>query len=135
MARSGTVSDDQLDWLRGIAEADDRRPLVIAVHHNALPTGVPWLNQYMRMANGDAFHAGAAACAGDRIRGVFYGHIHQNSQIIRDGILYSSVLSSWYQIHCWPGQTETSSNRTPSRASTSSPSARIRPISAIIAML
>lgn len=103
---SGTVSDEQLAWLRSITEADDPRPLVIGVHHNALATGIPWLDTFMRMANGDALHA-ALFPARHRIRGVFYGHIHQNAQTLRDGILYSSVLSSWYQIHAWPGQTET----------------------------
>jgi Icc protein len=103
---SGTVSDEQLTWLRGITEAVDPRPLVIGVHHNALATGVPWLDTFMRMANGDDLHA-TLLPARHRIRGVFYGHIHQNTQTLRDGILYSSVLSSWYQIHAWPGQTET----------------------------
>jgi 3',5'-cyclic-AMP phosphodiesterase len=103
---SGTVSEEQLAWLRGITESSDARPLVIAVHHNALATGVPWLDDYMRMANGEALHA-ALLPARQRIRGVFYGHIHQNSQLMRDGILYSSVPSSWYQIQTWPGQTET----------------------------
>lgn len=103
---SGTVSEEQLTWLRGLTEAADPRPLIVAVHHNTLMTDVPWLNNFMRMANGDALHA-ALLPARQRIRGVFYGHIHQNSQILRDGILYSSVLSSWYQIHSWPGQTET----------------------------
>lgn len=103
---SGTVSDEQLAWLREITESDDARPLVVAVHHNTLETGVPWLDTFMRMANGDALHA-ALLPARHRIRGVFYGHIHQSSQVLRDGILYSSVLGSWYQIHAWPGQTKT----------------------------
>jgi hypothetical protein len=38
------------------------------------------------------------------LRGVFFGHVHQATETYRDGILYSSVLSSWYQLHCWPGQ-------------------------------
>jgi 3',5'-cyclic AMP phosphodiesterase CpdA len=103
---SGTVSEAQLNWLRAITEADDPRPLVVAVHHNTLQTGVPWLDTFMRMANGDALHA-ALLPARDRLRGVFYGHIHQNNQTTRDGILYSSVLSSWYQIQSWPEQTDT----------------------------
>lgn len=103
---SGTVSDEQLAWLSHICQSDDPRPLVIAVHHNVIPTGIPWLDEYMRMANGEALHR-ALLPARHRIRGVFYGHIHQHSQTLRDGILYSSVLSSWYQILSWPGQTET----------------------------
>ena len=103
---SGMVSTQQLDWLRVICEAQDPRPLVVAVHHNVIPTGVPWLDDYMRMANGDDLHA-ILCSARQRLRGVFYGHIHQQTQTWRDGIVYSSVLSSWYQLHAWPGQADT----------------------------
>ncbi len=104
---SGTVSAEQLDWLRSICEAADARPLVVAVHHNAVPVGIPWLDTYMRMANGADLHA-ALLPARDRLRGVFYGHIHQNCQTLRDGILYCSVASPWYQLHAWPDQMQTS---------------------------
>lgn len=102
---SGTVSDEQLRWLRSITESNDTRPLVIGVHHNTLAVGVPWLDGFARMANGDELHA-ALLPARHRIHGVFYGHIHQNTQTLRDGILYSSALSSWYQLTGWPGQTD-----------------------------
>ena len=105
-APAGSLVEEQLDWLRILCQAPDERPLVVAVHHNALPVGVPWLDEFMRMTNGEELHQ-ALLPARDRLRGVFFGHIHQNQQVLRDGILYSSVLSSWYQIHSWPGQTET----------------------------
>ena len=101
---SGTVSADQLAWLSAICESDDARPLVVAVHHNAVPIGVPWLDDEMRMENGDAFHQ-ALRPARHRLRGVFYGHVHQHSQTLRDHILYSSTQSSWYQIKSWPDHT------------------------------
>ena len=102
----GIVSDEQLTWLGEICREDSTQPLVITVHHNPLPVGVPWLDEFMPMENGEALHQPLLP-ARHRIRGVFYGHIHQNSQTLRDGILYSSVLSSWYQLQSWPGQTDT----------------------------
>lgn len=103
---AGFVSRDQLEWLHGLCNADDERPMVIAVHHNVLPVNIPWLDGFMRMRNGEAFHE-AILPARDRIRGVFYGHVHQNLDTVRDGILYSSTLSSWCQFQAFPGMTTT----------------------------
>ncbi|MCB9452940.1 MAG: metallophosphoesterase [Anaerolineaceae bacterium] len=102
----GYVTDEQLAWLAGICAADDEHPLVVAVHHNVLPVDVPWLDDYMPMVNGEAFHA-ALLPAKDRLRGVFHGHTHQQTDTLRDGILYSSVASSWSQFHGWPEMTHT----------------------------
>lgn len=103
---AGFVTEPQLAWLEGLCSAPDDRPLVVAVHHNVLPVGVPWLDDYMRITNGEDFHA-ALLPARHRLRGVFFGHVHQDLTLARDGILYTSVLSSWSQLHAWPGQTDT----------------------------
>lgn len=103
---AGSISDEQLEWLENLCKEPDDRALVVAVHHNVLPVGIPWLDEFMRLTNGADLHR-ALLPASERLRGVFFGHIHQNQQIMRDGILYCSVLSSWYQIHSWPGQTQT----------------------------
>ena len=103
---AGYVIDHQLKWLSAICRADDERPLIIAIHHNPLPVGIPWLDHYMGIRNGEMFHE-AILPARDRIRGVFFGHVHQNLDIVRDGILYCSTLSSWVQFHAWPGMTKT----------------------------
>jgi 3',5'-cyclic-AMP phosphodiesterase len=103
---AGFVSVDQLARLHGICTAPDPRPLVVAVHHNVLPTGVPWWDGFMRLTNGEDFHK-MLLPAQRRLRGVFHGHVHQGADTYRDGVLYSCVASSWYQIHAWPGQTDT----------------------------
>jgi Icc protein len=103
---AGFVDDAQLKWLSDLCTAADTRPLIIAVHHNVLPVGVPWLDTFMRMRNGDAFHR-AILPARERIRGVFFGHVHQSITMYRDGILYTSALSSWAQIIAWPHTTDT----------------------------
>lgn len=106
---AGFVRPEQLEWLEGLCRADDNRPMVIAVHHNMLPVQVPWLDTYMRTSNGEDFHR-ALLPARHRIRGVFYGHVHQNLDTVRDGILYSSTLSSWCQFHAYPGMADTTSD-------------------------
>lgn len=103
---AGYVPDEQLTWLEQLCTADDQRPLVIAIHHNPIPVGVPWLDDWMRMTNGLDFHE-VVKKARDRLVGVFHGHIHQNTTVYRDGILYSAATSSWTQLHAYPDMTHT----------------------------
>ena len=98
---SGWISDTQLAWLAERCEAKDPRPLVVAVHHNPIPLGVPWLDNWMRMENGEALH-NVLLPARDRIRGVFHGHIHQSLQATQDGILYVAAPSAWCQLLGFP---------------------------------
>ena len=107
----GEVTAEQLQRLEAIAQADDPRPLVVATHHNVLPIGVPWWDQFMALVNGADLHR-ALLPARSRLRGVFHGHVHQATQTYRDGIVYTSGLSSWYQIQTMPGQDRTIEDRT-----------------------
>jgi 3',5'-cyclic-AMP phosphodiesterase len=102
----GYVDAPQLAWLAQVCRADDPRPLVVAVHHCVLPCGTPWLDDYMSIINGLEVHAALVPLRG-RLRGVFHGHVHMSVDQYRDGILYTSALSSWYQLHAWPNQTVT----------------------------
>lgn len=98
---SGSVTHEQMQWLEQICTARDRRPLIVAVHHNVIPVGVPWLDDWMRMENGEAFHK-LMRKAGKRLRGVFFGHIHQQVTTMRDGVLYVASASSWCHFNGYP---------------------------------
>ncbi len=102
----GNVIPEQLEWLDQLCSAEDDRPLVIAMHHNPLPIGSPWLDDYMCITNGDAVHA-IICKAQRRLRGVFFGHVHQSITYYRDGVLYAASPSSWVQFKAWPGLDET----------------------------
>lgn len=106
---AGYVPDDQLEWLDRLCTADDDRPLVIAIHHNPLPVGVPFLDDAMLITNGLDFH-NIVKKAGSRLVGVFHGHIHQSTTTYREGVMYSSTASSWVQLHSYPGMTEPESD-------------------------
>lgn len=106
----GVVSEDQMAWLGDRCRTPDVRPLVVAVHHNVLPIGAPFWDTFMRMTNGETFHQ-TLLPAQKRLRGVFFGHVHQPTEMVRDGILYSSVPSTWYQLHCYPGQADIHADR------------------------
>ena len=107
----GYLKDEQIERLRRIAsDPGDTRPLVVAVHHNVLPTGTPWWDEYVRILNGEAMHE-ALLPARHRLCGVFHGHVHQGTTTVRDGIVYTSVVSSFYQLMVWPGMTKTEIDR------------------------
>ena len=104
-APAGRLTEAQLAWLRKRTAAADTRPLLVFIHHNPLPQpDSPWLES-MRLQNGDAFHA-ALLPARERLRGVFFGHIHQPIHLLRDGILYTSAVSSWQTFRSDPGASE-----------------------------
>lgn len=110
---AGYVTAEQLAWLEGICSAQDDRPLVIAVHHNVVKVEIPWLDDFMRMKNGEEFHQ-VVAKARHRVRGVFHGHIHQNIDVLRDGVLYSAAASPWCQfvVHPAPDNDRTTPDTT-----------------------
>ncbi|MCY4010273.1 MAG: metallophosphoesterase [Anaerolineaceae bacterium] len=104
-APAGRLTEAQLAWLRRKTYRKDPRPLLVFIHHNPLPQAdSPWLES-MRLQNGEDFHA-ALLPARERLRGVFYGHIHQAMQLQRDGILYCSAVSSWQTFRSDPGESE-----------------------------
>ena len=105
----GFISPEQLDWLEKRTSGFDLRPLIVAVHHNVLPVGSPWLDDFMRTTNGWDLHQALLPARG-RLRGVFFGHVHQPLDMVRDGILYASAPSSWCQFHAYPDQVDTISD-------------------------
>lgn len=102
----GWLHDSQLERLDMICRAEDPRPLIVAVHHHPFPMGVKWLDD-LRLGNGEALHA-ILLRARRRLRGVFHGHVHSSMDVMKDGILYSSVASAAYQFTGWPGHMLTS---------------------------
>jgi 3',5'-cyclic AMP phosphodiesterase CpdA len=92
---SGQISERQLDQLRAEA-AHDGPPLTIFLHHVPFEMGSPWLDERMLLVNGEALHA-ALLPLRDRLRGVFFGHLHRSCHIVRDGITYTCAPSSSWQ--------------------------------------
>lgn len=76
-------------------------PVTVFIHFPPVPLDSPWLDRDMLLLNGDELHQ-LLAKAPRKLRGVFFGHIHRSTQIMRDGILYSSVGSTFCQFTSWP---------------------------------
>ncbi|MDX1994400.1 MAG: metallophosphoesterase [bacterium] len=102
MSAAGLLQADQLRWLDNLFMPEDMRPLVVALHHHPIPSGSPWLDELV-LLNGLELHT-ILLKARHRLRGVFYGHIHEDFTTTRDGISYHAVRSSWFQTRTWPGQ-------------------------------
>jgi len=97
----GYLADEQLAWIDAICAASDARPLVVGVHHHPIPLGAPWIDT-MVLTNGMRLHESLLK-ARQRLRGVFYGHIHESVVTMRDGIAYFSAQSAWFQTRTWVG--------------------------------
>ncbi len=95
----GTLDPDQLEWLYEICSSDETRPLIVGIHHHVIPLHAPWIDK-IGMTNGIDVH-NTLLKAKHRLRGVFYGHIHESVVTVRDGISYYSVLSGWFQTRTW----------------------------------
>lgn len=100
MDPQGLLSQEQLALVRREASADGP-PLTLFLHYPALPMNSIWMDKHVLIVNGEALHQ-ALLPARERLRGVFYGHIHQPMQTFRDGILYTSAGSSFSQFSGWP---------------------------------
>ncbi|MEP7289125.1 MAG: metallophosphoesterase [Chloroflexota bacterium] len=104
---AGTLTANQLNALRDLCQPSGP-PLIIALHHQPVALDVEWLDNgwgesRMQLDCAEEFLK-AIAPARDRIRGVFFGHVHRSCQVIRDGILFSTPPSSCAQILAWPTQ-------------------------------
>lgn len=100
----GLFSEAQLELARREATPDGP-PLTIFMHYPLHPLNSPWMDQNALALNGAVMHQ-ALLPARERLRGVFYGHIHQAMQTLRDGILYVAGASAFAQFTAWPTDQE-----------------------------
>ena len=97
----GLLPEAQLEALRQeVAQGD--LPLTVFIHFPPVALHSPWLDRDMLLLNGTDLHR-ALVAGRDRLRGVFFGHVHRGMQVFRDGVLYSSVGSTFCQFTAWPG--------------------------------
>ncbi len=96
----GILSAEQLEIVQREAQPEGP-PLTVFVHFPTLPLNSNWMDANMPLLNGEAFHQ-ALLPARDRLRGVFYGHVHRSMQTVRDGIVYTAGRSTFSQFTAWP---------------------------------
>lgn len=99
----GDLPPGQLAAARQEAQPDGP-PLTLFLHYPLQPLNSIWMDANMLVLNGQQLHQ-ALLPARDRLRGVFYGHVHQSMQTFRDGILYVAAPSAFAQFQAWPRDT------------------------------
>jgi 3',5'-cyclic AMP phosphodiesterase CpdA len=111
---SGRLTHEQLSGLRRLCSTQGP-PLVIAIHHPPVALDTKWLDEGWTVPSGRVPHMllergrefqDAVAPARERLRGVFFGHVHRAFQVMQRGVLYSSASSSFGQLLTWHGQEE-----------------------------
>jgi 3',5'-cyclic-AMP phosphodiesterase len=100
----GIIEDNQMTWLEATLRNSLAESLVITLHHPPLITGIPCYDERMILKNHNEFFEVLRPYR-ERIRGVFFGHIHRDTLALREGILCSSAASTWFQLYGWPQDT------------------------------
>ena len=96
-----TLDDEQIARFAEALDAAGDQPIIAAMHHSPVETGVPWLDEQMRIQNGDRIQRILRAHR-DNLAGVFHGHIHQQTDTQEDGLLYICCPSTWSNLAGYP---------------------------------
>lgn len=92
-AVAGRLGAAQLAWLADELGRGDARRTVVALHHPAAPTGIPWLDTDL-LADADALRA---TLAGHPILGVLAGHCHAASATTFAGTIAATAPAVAFQ--------------------------------------
>ena len=101
-AHAPTLAEGKIEAFAGRLEATRGAPTIVAAHHPLSKTGVPYIDDEMRVQNGERIH-GLLARRQSQLAGVFYGHIHQSVSSYGDGVMYTSCQSTWTNLAAYPG--------------------------------
>lgn len=86
----GQLEESTLAALEEIL-AGDGRPVLIALHHQPLPVGSPWIDRYP-LQQPEAFRD--IVCRHPAVRAVCWGHVHQAFDLHQDGVRWLACPST-----------------------------------------
>lgn len=90
----GALAAGQLEYLEHRLSRYPTRFALIALHHHPLPTGSPWMDA-IALANPQALFE--VTDRHPQVRGMVWGHIHQNFEARRRGVLCMGTPSTCIQ--------------------------------------
>lgn len=90
----GKFAASELEFLRDALEESRGHPTLVCLHHHPLPMGCRWLDTQV-VKNAAAFWAIMDSV--EHVRGVIWGHVHQESDQQRQGVRLMSVPSTCVQ--------------------------------------
>jgi Icc protein len=98
----GLLGESQLRWLENELRNVERAS--VFVHYAPFAIDCAWTDHMMLLSDGEQLHQLLLKHKA-KIDGVFFGHVHSSVQLIRDGILYSSIASPAFRFSLSPKQT------------------------------
>ncbi|MCR6652849.1 MAG: 3',5'-cyclic-AMP phosphodiesterase [Cellvibrionaceae bacterium] len=79
----GELPQSELKRLERLLESDPLSPTMIFLHHQLVPVGSAWIDQYVVSNAADFF---AITDRFDNVRAVSWGHVHQEFYMVRNGV-------------------------------------------------
>lgn len=79
----GELPQRELDRLERLLESDSVSPTLIFLHHQLVPVGSAWIDQYV-VSNAAEFFA--ITDRFENVRAVSWGHVHQEFYTVRNGV-------------------------------------------------
>ena len=100
-----TLREEQIDWFADRLATISDGPVVVGVHHALIETGVPWIDEQMRVQNGGRVQR-LLKRHQEKVAGVFHGHIHQAATAVSEGVMFVCCPSTWSNLAGYPGLSE-----------------------------
>ena len=79
----GELPQHELDRMERLLASDPMAPTMIFLHHQLVPVGSAWIDQYV-VSNADEFFA--ITDRYDNVKAVSWGHVHQEFFTVRHGV-------------------------------------------------
>jgi len=92
--KSGRISSRELRRVKNELESPGADHVMLFLHHQPVPVGSVWLDT-MQVENADDFFD--LVHRHDNIRGISWGHVHQDFEEVRNGVLYTGTPSTCIQ--------------------------------------
>lgn len=90
----GYFQPTELEFLKQALAHTRGHHTLVCLHHHPLPMGCHWLDNQVVLNAGEFWSLVDAA---DHVRGVLWGHVHQESDRVRDGVRLLSAPSTCVQ--------------------------------------
>lgn len=92
---SGLISDAEAARLESLLAQHPDKYVLVALHHPPLPTAMTWMDRGVTLDNPERLHDIVASHP--QVRGVIWGHAHQDFYALRDGRVWAGCPSTMAQ--------------------------------------
>lgn len=90
----GRLAESELQYLRSTLKAHPDKHILVMLHHQPVPVGSAWIDQYV-LRNAEAFFAIVDDYT--NIKGIVWGHVHQDFTGMRKGVPLIATPSTCVQ--------------------------------------